>query len=47
MIEVGTLCQRHYELRLEREGDEGDFVLKEDPLRGRVECNIRTAPAQS
>jgi hypothetical protein len=34
-------------LHLEREGDEDDFALKEDPLRGRVEWKIRIAPAGS
>ena len=34
-------------LRLEREGDEGDFVLKEDSLQSGVQWRIRIAPAES
>jgi hypothetical protein len=33
-------------LRLEREGDEGDFALTEDPLQRRVDWRIRTVPAE-
>jgi alpha-D-xyloside xylohydrolase len=34
-------------LHLEREGEEGDFILKEDPLQSKVEWRIRTAPTES
>jgi alpha-D-xyloside xylohydrolase len=34
-------------LRLELESDEGDFLLKEDPLQSRVDWRIRTVPAGS
>jgi alpha-D-xyloside xylohydrolase len=47
----GSLCLPEegqvHSLHLEREGDEDDFALKEDPLRGRVEWKIRIAPAGS
>lgn len=47
----GWLClpeeDQLHALHLEREGEDGDFVLTEDPLQSRVECRIRTVRGES
>ena len=47
----GLLClpedgQLHA-LRLERKGEENDFVFTEDPLQRRVDWRLRTGPSES
>ena len=47
----GLLClpeegQLH-PLRLERKGEENDFVFTEDPLQRRVDWRLRTGPSES
>jgi hypothetical protein len=34
-------------LRLERKGEENDFVFTEDPLQRRVDWRLRTGPSES
>ena len=49
-VAEGWLClpeeDQLHALRLEREGDEGGFVLTEDPLQSRVDWRFRSAPAE-
>ena len=47
----GLLClpeegQLHA-LRLERKGEENDFVFTEDPLQSKVDWRLRTGPSES